>query len=249
MEKSRDEILDEIIRDFRESQKKFDEAMQSLKNDPEWQELQKWVTIDWNDGREKLLESGVSVTDVFGSEEWTLEIQDHCFIRNFPSLKIKNAHLTDCIFANCGQITLEEGTAVRCVFAETETIFLDNMKVFDSNFRDLHCSEGGFIISMEDSTISGCEFFDVCLENDNYLADGVGDCLIEKCSFERICTDREDQKLFVCEETKGKIIRRKHEYDMVDHDSCTGLELTTDLFGAIVIGSFETHIDDEDDDE
>ena len=136
-----------------------------LENDPVWQEMQKWVTIDWNDRREKLLESGVSVTDIFGTEEWTLENQDHCFIRNFPSLKIKNAHLTDCIFANCGQITLEEGTAVRCVFAETKTIFLDNMKVFDSNFRELRCSEGEFMVSMEDSTISGCKFFDICLSN------------------------------------------------------------------------------------
>ena len=52
--------------------KKWDAAKQELENDPVWQEMQKWVTIDWNDGREKLLESGVSVTDIFGTEEWTL---------------------------------------------------------------------------------------------------------------------------------------------------------------------------------
>ena len=249
MEKNRAEIRDEIIRDYKESMKKWDAAKQALESDPVWQEMQKWVTIDWNDGRDKLLESGVSVSDAFGTEEWTLDVQDHCFVRNFPSLKIKAAHLTDCIFANCGQITLEEGTAVRCVFAETETIFLDNTKVYDSIFRDLRCDQGGFVISMEDSTLSGCKFFDVRLENDNYLADGVGDCLVEKCSFERISTDREDRELFVCEETKGKIIRRKREYDMVDHDSCTGLELVTDQFGAIVIGSFETYVDDDESEE
>lgn len=249
MEKSREEFRNEIIRDFNKSMKKWDAAKQELENDPVWQEMQKWVTIDWNDGREKLLESGVSITDIFGTEEWTLEIQDHCFVRNFPTLKVKAAHLTDCIFANCDQITLEEGTAVRCVFAEVETIFLDNMKVYDSVFRDLSCDCGGFIISMEDSSLSGCKFFDISVDNDNYLADGVGDCLIEKCSFERISTSREDRELFTCSDTKGKIIRRKCEYDMVDHDSCSGLELVTDQFGAIIIGSFETYIEDEDDDE
>ena len=224
MEKSREEIQNEIIRDFNENMKKVNEAKQALERDPMWQEMQKWVIIDWNDGREKLLESGVSVTDIFGTDEWVLEIQDHCFVQNFPALKVKSAHLTDCIFVNCGQLTLEEGTAVRCVFSETETIFLDNMNVYDSVFRDLHCDRGDFIISMEDSTLSGCKFFDISIGGSCCLADGVGDCLIEKCSFARITTDRKDKELFTCTQRKGKLLRRNHTYDMADRESCTGLD-------------------------
>ena len=231
MDKNKDQWdakMADIIREQEAAMKKWDEAeraiMEILEDNPLCQEAKKTVFIDWNEGLEAILKKGVSVTSVFGREEWTLDIQDHCFVRNFPSLTVKNAHLTDCIFVNCGQITLEEGTAVRCVFADVKTIFLDNTKVFDSNFRDLHCEEGGLIISMEDSILSGCRFFDIRLENDNYLADGVGDCLVEKCDFKRVCTDREDGELFTCEELTGKMIRKRRVYDMVDRDSCTGLD-------------------------
>ena len=36
---------------------------------------------------------------------------------------------------------------------------------------------------------------------------------------------RRDAVLKKPKDTKGTIIRRKHEYDMVDHDSCTGLDI------------------------
>lgn len=249
MGKNKDSLCKEFIRDILKAKRNCDPAQQALANDPVRQDTQKRVTIDWNDGRETLLESGVSVTDILGTEEWTLDIQDHCIVQNFPSLKVKNAHLNDCIFVNCGQLTLEEGTAVRCVFAETDTIFLDNTKVYDSVFRDLSCDHGGFIIGMEDSSLSGCQFVDITLYNDNYLADGIGDCLIETCCFERIRTDREDNELFTCSETTGTIIRRRHEYDMVDRDSCSGLDDAETLPDATFMGDFETNIDGEDGEE
>ena len=249
MDKTRQELHDDIIREFNENHRKFEAAKREIESNPLWQEMQKWTVIDWNDGPEKITQSGVTATDIFSRKEWCLTAQDHCFVRNFPSLRVKEAHLTDCIFENCGQLTLEEGTAVRCVFSKVDTLFLDNTKVYDSVFRELHCDQGGLIISLEDSTISGCKFKDIRLENDNYLGDGVGDCLIEKCSFEKISTDREDKQLFICQDTVGKLIKRKREYDMVDHDSCTGLELVTDQFGAIVIGSFETYIGDDESEE
>lgn len=249
MEKSKAQILSEIIQDFRESEKKWQTAQKELEADSIWQEMQKWTCIDWNDGREEILRCGVTATEIFGKEEWSLEVQDHCFIRNFPALRVRNAHLTDCIFAHCGRVAVEEGTAVRCVFAEVDTLFLDNMKVYDSVFQDLHCDQGGMAISMEDSTVSGCKFKDIRLENSNFLCDGVGDCLIEKCSFERVSSDRADRQLFTCQDTKGKIIRRTRDYDMVDRASCTGLEFITDQFGAIEIGSFELGVSEDDEDE
>ena len=42
MEKSREEIRNEIIRDYRENMKKWDEAKRALESDPLWQEMQKW---------------------------------------------------------------------------------------------------------------------------------------------------------------------------------------------------------------
>ena len=247
--KNKDALRKELIRDILDAKRKREAAQRELANDPVWQEMQKWVTIDWNDGRETLLKNGVTVSNILGVEEWTLDVQDHCFVQNFPSLKVKDAHLTDCIFVNCGQIKLEDGTAVRCVFAETDTIFLDAVTVTDSVFRDLSCDHGGFIVSLEDSVISGCRFADITLYNDNYLADGAGDCLIEKCRFKAICTDREDKELFTCSETTGTIIRRKEAYDMVDRDSCEGLDEVENPSGVVFIGSFETYIDEEDDDE
>lgn len=75
-----------------------------------------------------------------------------------------------------------------------------------------------------------------------------GDCHVEKCSFERISTSREDRELFTCSDTKGKSSHQKHEYDRVDHDSWSGLVFGTDRLGVIIIGSFDSYIEDADDD-
>ena len=224
MEKNSAEIREEIIRAFRENERTWEDAKRDLENDPLWQEMQKWTYIDWNDGREAILKNGVTVTDIFGTEEWTPESQNRCFLRNFPAITVKDAYLSDCVFVDCGQITIEDGSVERCVFVNVDILFLENAEVTDSAFRDLHCDHGGFIISMEDSTISGCRFTEVHLTNGTYLADGVGDCIVERCAFKRISTDREDRAIFTCEDIKGKLIRRKHKYDMVDRASCTGLD-------------------------
>ena len=226
---NRAELRREILREHNEIMKRLAAEQQELDNDPRWQELQKWVVIDWKEGEEALLQMGATVRDILDKREWSLEVQDHCFIRNFPSLTVKMAHLTDCIFENCGTITIEEGTAVLCTFQKIDTLFLDNVKVYDSVFEELHCDHGGMVISLEDSTISGCHFKDIHLENENYLGDGAGDCLIEKCSFENIHTDREDGELFICEEATGRVFRRLREVNMVDHKSCIGLDSVKNL--------------------
>ena len=51
----------------------------------------------------------------------------------------------------------------------------------------------------------------------------------ERCSFTEVCTDREDLKLFRCEELRGKLLRRTRVYDMVDRESCSGLEAIEQL--------------------
>ncbi len=179
--------------------------------------------IDWCSGRENLLSCGMSVSAVNGTEEWSLDLQERCIIRGFPLLKVRNKNLKDCIFSHCVHVSLEDCSAEHCEFSRVDTVFLDNTQVLDSAFRHIRCSQGGFAISMEDSTLSDCVFSDITLENGCYLADGVGECLVENCCFEQVSTDREDGELFVCEETTGKLLRRKRRYDMVDRDSCTGL--------------------------
>ena len=67
------------------------------------------------------------------------------------------------------------------------------------------------------------------LEGGDYLADGMGRCLVERCSFTEVCTDREDLELFRCEELRGKLLRRTRVYDMVDRESCSGLEAIEQL--------------------
>lgn len=52
---------------------------------------------------------------------------------------------------------------------------------------------------------------------------------MERCSFTEVCTDREDLELFHCEELRGKLLRRTRVYDMVDRESCSGLEAIEQL--------------------
>lgn len=72
--------------------------------------------------------------------------------------------------------------------------------------------------------MSFCTFKDVELTNEAYLVNGVGDVWIESCSFENISTDREDRELFFCEETVGKIFKKKVQFQIADTDSCKGLD-------------------------
>jgi hypothetical protein len=80
------------------------------------------------------------------------------------------------------------------------------------------------------------------LENNSYLCDAVGDVYVSACKFSRIRTDRKDKKLFHCVETVGRFYKRKKEFDILDEESCTGLEWITGLDGTIEIGSFRTSL-------
>ena len=51
----------------------------------------------------------------------------------------------------------------------------------------------------------------------------MGDVWVESCSFENICTDRKDRERFLCEETVGKIFKKKVQFSIVDQASCKGL--------------------------
>ena len=179
--------------------------------------------IDWNDGKESIQQNGIRLSTIFDREEWFLENQEPCIIRNFPELTVEEAHLSNCVFENCGTIKIEDGTVSKCVFSNTQTIYFNNTNVYDSKFENLSCNNGDFIISLEDAKITNCTFNNIKLENDVYLADGVGDCLVKKCIFKNVFTTRSDKELFFCQDFEGKVFRRLKTYDMVDRESCIGL--------------------------
>jgi hypothetical protein len=104
-------------------------------------------------------------------------------------------------------------------------------------WTDNHC-----VIRLEDGSISGCAFKDVRIENNSYLCDAVGDVYVSNCKFKHIRTDRKDKNVFHCADTVGRIFKRKRERNIVDEESCSGLEWVTGLDGAIEIGSFRTRL-------
>ena len=223
MDEKKREMLNEILGEVNENDREFIKAAlemrTALQNGPD-----SMTIIDWNDGPEVFLKNGISVTEIFSRKVWNLDVQSNCVVRNFPSLEVNNAHLTNCVFENCGDITIEQGTAVGCTFSKVNTIYFEHAKVYDSLFQNLRCDSGGLIISMEDSEISGSKFKNIYLEDDNYLADGVGDCLIEKCTFYAVETERKDGELFTCQKTVGSLFKNTVEYDMVDRHSCRFLK-------------------------
>ena len=182
----------------------------------------KWNLIDFNRGEENLLISGITPIEHLGRKTWNLEATSCCHIQNFPEIQVTGKELNNCTFESCGQVTFVDCVLTDVVFTNIDLIILDNSSAYKSTFKSIECSESEMLISMEDSTLSGCTFKDITLTNSAYLADGVGDCMIEACIFKNVITDRVDGKFFICREMAGHIVKRMKEYDMVDYESCVG---------------------------
>lgn len=147
----------------------------------------------------------------------------HATFRNFPVLRIENLKLEDCIFENCNTVYLTDCDASGCSFSGIDTLYADNTPLSNCAFTHLRC-DNDCILCLEDSQISFCSFEDIELVNGAYLTNGVGDSWIETCRFEDVRTDREDRVIIFCEETVGRIIKRKKQFCIVDEESCTGLD-------------------------
>lgn len=200
------------------------------------------MIFDWKNNKEEALANGICEEDIFSVVRVVMKSPNgevsHQTFRNFCKLEFEEGtRIVDCVFEDCGDITFDECTIEGCSFKHIDTIFLTRSSVTGSRFHELVC-DNDLIISLEDTTLSGCEFEDVVLCNDSYLCDGVGTSWIEGCKFVYIRTSREDKEIIHCEETVGKIFKRKKQFNIVDADTCTGLDCVADLDGAIVIGSF-----------
>ena len=141
-------------------------------------------------------------------------------------------------FFNCGDIIINEASDKDCIFNNFETLNLTNAEMTDCLIMNVIC-ENDCAISMEDGEMSNVSFENIELRNDSYLVEGYGAPWVRDSVFMNIRTSREDRELFLLEEEKGFIIKKKKQFNFVDEDSCSGLNLIRGLDGAIEIGSFD----------
>lgn len=187
------------------------------------------MVLDWKENRDFALQNGIKVnTVVFGSTpEILLEassgIFENCTFRNFHQLHINDICVKGCTFEDCGTIYVDEGLISGCTFRRVSDIVVTSCDIRESHFVELR-GKTEQIIALEDGEISHCTFDDIELRNGTYLCDAVGDVSVEHCNFTNCRTDREDRELFHCEEIRGKIFKRKKEFDIVDDGTCTGLD-------------------------
>lgn len=144
--------------------------------------------------------------------------------RDYPMLRIDDLALEDCVFENCHTVCFADCKVEKCRFYGVETVYADRTPIGGCDFEQLRC-DNDCVLCLEDSEVSFCSFKDVTLTNEAHLINGVGDVWIESCSFENISTDREDRELFFCEETVGKIFKKKVRFCIADTASCSGLEI------------------------
>ena len=186
------------------------------------------MIFDWNNNKEEALANGIQDP----SRSWgnynvmkatNKVVKNHVF-RNFEKLKFEEETLVvDCVFENCKTIDFDECRIENCTFTRIDTIYATQSNFTNSKFKELVC-DNSMVISLEDSDISHCSFEDVELKDDSYLCDGVGTSWLEHCSFSNIRTSREDKEIIFCEETVGKIFKRKEKFCIIDKRTCTGLD-------------------------
>ncbi len=143
--------------------------------------------------------------------------------QGYPMLRIDDLILEDCTFEDCHTVYFSDCKVNNCQFYGVETVYADRTPINGCDFEHLRC-DNDCVLCLEDSEVSFCTFKDVELTNEAYLVDGVGDVWIESCSFENISTDRSDRELFFCEETVGKIFKKKVQFCIADTESCSGLD-------------------------
>lgn len=148
-----------------------------------------------------------------------------------------NNLIDNCTFIGCTSVTIENGMLRGSTFAHLETLYVTWATVEDCKFRECVVQRNALIF-MENGIITRCGFENMELRNNAWMCDATGKCRVEHSNFTKCRTEREDCELFHCEEISGKVVKKKKEVKMVDCGTCTGLELVTDLFGSIVIGSF-----------
>ena len=195
------------------------------------------MVFDWKNNREEALENGIYEKHIFSGPYIMMRadngvVAGHTFI-NFEKLEFEEGtSVEDCVFENCGDITFDESKAENCIFTDVDTIFSTRSNFKNCKFKDI-VGDRGCAISMEDGEITGCSFENIKLMDEAYLIEGYGEAWVENCTFKDIQTTREDRKLFIMEEERGFIIKKKKQFCFVDDESCSGLDQVRYIDGEV----------------
>ena len=186
------------------------------------------MIFDWKNNKEEALANGVYEKNILSvglvMMKATKNVVAHHTFCNFEKLEFEEGTLIeDCIFEDCGTITFNECRIENCSFARIELIYSTDDCFSNSKFSELVCDDDT-ILALENTEITHCSFDDVELREDSYLCDGVGTSWIEHSSFSNIRTGRDDKEIIICEETVGKIFKRKEQFCIVDEETCIGLD-------------------------
>ena len=129
----------------------------------------------------------------------------------------------DVQFYSCEQIQANDSTIKDIIFDEPGDLYFDNCDISYCMIRDVE-SDDGCVICLDEGKMRNCEFSNITIKDEGYLIEGFGNPWVENCAFNNISTDREDKELFLLEETKGVIFKKKVRYEFVDTESCSGLD-------------------------
>ena len=187
------------------------------------------MLYDWKNNKEDALKNGITeeiILDCYSKIVMNAAdgVVAHHTFRNFDRLIFEQGTLLeDCIFEDCTELQLDECQIHNCVFQRVDTIFAIDSIFVNSKFTELACEDDMVLIDLTDSKISHCSFDDIELGEESCLCSGTADSWIEYCRFTNIHTYEEEQDIFQCEKTVGKIFKRKKQLNMVDEDTCIGL--------------------------
>lgn len=133
--------------------------------------------------------------------------------------------LNDSAFTDCENIAVDGGYIRNCSFTHVSYIFSVRSDMDSCKFRKIESgSEDEGAIFIEDCKITHCSFDDVALRNGSYLIEGAGDACVEYCQFTNCRTDRDDLEICHSEIESGKLRKKKIEVDILDDDTCMGLD-------------------------
>ena len=176
----------------------------------------------------KILEYGVESEMVTGIQVEDRSVRSQTgsvtgvIFRGYPVLHMDDLSVEDCVFENCRTVCFSDCKVDMCRFSGVETVYADRSPINGCNFEHLRC-DNDCALSLEDCEVLFCTFKDIELSNEAYLINGTSDVWVESCIFENIRTDRKDRELFFCEETVGKILKKKVQFCIADTASCSGL--------------------------
>lgn len=140
---------------------------------------------------------------------------------------VSGTKISSSTFTDCGSVSSEnEGGYIRsCDFIHVKAVFATWSDIDSCQFQKIRGdTEDDGVIFITDCKITHCSFDDVELQNGSYLVEGLGDVCVEYCQFTNCRTDRDDLEICRGKIETGKLRKKTIEVDILDDDTCTGLD-------------------------